>query len=1211
MFVSAFSFWKAGIWVAGSASNTGLYYSLNGESWTQSNITTGNFNTVEYTNGYFVVGGGSNNGLYYSTNGINWTATPVTSNNFNSITYDGTNWIAGGDNGVWYTSNPPTGAWTNASLQPWIVGGNLPSSGAWTSMAYGNGTYVAIQQGGTAAAYSTNNGVTWVSSTLPVSTLWNSISYNNGVFVAVAYTRQTAYSTNNGQTWTAGATIGGSGTGWYNSASGTVSGVNYVVSYNNLGPAAYSTNNGVSWTLSTLPAISGQWDNICFGNGIFILITNGTSTAVSSNGGVSWVSGGNLPISQNWNSITYGNGVFVAVGGGGTVAAYSTNNGSSWISTTMPTSSNWQSVTYGNGVFAAISANSTVAACSTNNGKSWTSSSLPSTANWRQLAYGNGIFVTMVNGSKNTTYSKVFNPVQVNSICSTSDYTVVGAGNFGISSGGLFTSINNGVSYTQTSSTIDIYNSVTYDGTNWIAGGNGSVVYTANPTGTWTYSNIQQWIASSSTISSAYSRNYVYGNGNFVSVARTDGASTTFYYSNNNGFTWTASATQPPANFYQSACFGSVGATNYFVTIGGSKAAWSTDGGVNWSSSAITFNNYGGLSYTVNGGTPYFVGFGNTYNTFIRTSNPAGAWSYVATSVGYIGMCATNGVFVALAGNGKVGYSTNGGASWTENVSTGLTSGSCIIYAFGMYIAFSNSGNTFATSGTAISGSWTIQTFPVTFSSVGSLAYTNGMLLIYVFVSGVSYNYYSLDGINWYIFTTTNVQNFFGGGNGYFVGGNGGPGYYTPATLPTQINTIYSTSTTTVLGAGNGLTSAGGLYTSTNHGVSYTLTDSNVDTFSSVFNDGTNWIAASDAGGVYGQGSNNPVLYSSNGTVWTPSTGEGLTRWTASGLPSSRAWTCIAYGNGKFVAVAGNGSSTNVTSYSINGTSWVYGGIMPSSNPWTTVAYGKGKFVAVSAGTSPSYSTNGGVTWTAGVTPVISATGITYGNGRFVLVCGAGLLNYYSLDGISWTTGGVLPVSTQWNSVAYGSNVFVAISTNSSSTAYSTNGGVTWVAGGTLSIPSANRITYGNGTFVAVGSNGSCSYSNNGGLNWFSGTMPSNLNWNSVCYGNGIFVAIASGSNISAYSINGGVTWTAINLPSSNNWQSIVYGEGRFVAITYNSDGASYSNIIGPTSGIISQNGKVIGDGTGNSGLWFTENNGVTLNQSNITTGNYNDSCFS
>ena len=73
--------------VAGSSSVTGIYYSSNsGQTWTQSNITTGNFNSVYMGGTNVIAGSGSNLGVYYSSNsGQTWTQTNITTGSFRSI----------------------------------------------------------------------------------------------------------------------------------------------------------------------------------------------------------------------------------------------------------------------------------------------------------------------------------------------------------------------------------------------------------------------------------------------------------------------------------------------------------------------------------------------------------------------------------------------------------------------------------------------------------------------------------------------------------------------------------------------------------------------------------------------------------------------------------------------------------------------------------------------------------------------------------------------------------------------------------------------------------------------------------------------------------------------------------------------------------------------------------------------------------------------
>jgi hypothetical protein len=92
-----------GLWVAGSDSYNGLYYSADGKTWTQSNVTNGYFNAIVYTNDLWVAGG--DNGLYYSADGKTWTQSNVTSGNFRAIVYTNGLWVAGGDNGLYYSTS--------------------------------------------------------------------------------------------------------------------------------------------------------------------------------------------------------------------------------------------------------------------------------------------------------------------------------------------------------------------------------------------------------------------------------------------------------------------------------------------------------------------------------------------------------------------------------------------------------------------------------------------------------------------------------------------------------------------------------------------------------------------------------------------------------------------------------------------------------------------------------------------------------------------------------------------------------------------------------------------------------------------------------------------------------------------------------------------------------------------------------------------------
>ena len=147
----------------------------------------------------------------------------------------------------------------------------------------------------------------------------------------------------------------------------------------------------------------------------------------------------------------------------------------------------------------------------------------------------------------------------------------------------------------------------------------------------------------------------------------------------------------------------------------------------------------------------------------------------------------------------------------------------------------------------------------------------------------------------------------------------------------------------------------------------------------------------------------------------------------------------------------------------------------------------------------------------------------------------------FSLPGYSQSSGTVTTALTggaSFKDIAYGDNYFIAIPTTGSVGAGSADGS-TWTA---ISLPSTittwGDIAYGNFYWAALGtttvdSNSVVAYSNSYGLGWRTSALPSNSTWSKITYGNGTFVAISSDNTRSAYSTNHGLTWTASSLSSS------------------------------------------------------------------------------
>ena len=79
---------------------------MDGQHWLQSDKTNGDFQTVYYANGVWVAGSNSGTGLWYSADGQHWLQSDKTSNYFSALYYANGVWVACSESntGLWYSS---------------------------------------------------------------------------------------------------------------------------------------------------------------------------------------------------------------------------------------------------------------------------------------------------------------------------------------------------------------------------------------------------------------------------------------------------------------------------------------------------------------------------------------------------------------------------------------------------------------------------------------------------------------------------------------------------------------------------------------------------------------------------------------------------------------------------------------------------------------------------------------------------------------------------------------------------------------------------------------------------------------------------------------------------------------------------------------------------------------------------------------------------
>jgi hypothetical protein len=273
----------------------------------------------------------------------------------------------------------------------------------WTSVAYGNGTFVAVAQSGSGNRVMTSpDGITWTSRTSAADNDWWGVTYGNGTFVAVSTsgTGNRVMTSPDGITWTSRTSAADND--WRSVTYGN--GIFVAVAQSGSGNQVMTSPDGITWTSRT-SAADNVWYGVTYGNGTFVAVAgSGTGNRVmTSPDGITWTS--RTSAADNaWYGVTYGNGTFVATSITGTGNRVMTSpDGITWTSRTTPIDNAWYWVTYGNGTFVATALSGTGNRVMTSpDGITWTSRTSAANNAWRGVTYGNGTFVAVsIDGTGN------------------------------------------------------------------------------------------------------------------------------------------------------------------------------------------------------------------------------------------------------------------------------------------------------------------------------------------------------------------------------------------------------------------------------------------------------------------------------------------------------------------------------------------------------------------------------------------------------------------------------------------------------------------------------------------------------------------------------------------------------------------------------------------------------------------------------------------
>ena len=290
-------------------------------------------------------------------------------------------------------------------------------------------------------------------------------------------------------------------------------------------------------------------------------------------------------------------------------------------------------------------------------------------------------------------------------------------------------------------------------------------------------------------------------------------------------------------------------------------------------------------------------------------------------------------------------------------------------------------------------------------------------------------------------------------------------------------------------------------------------------------------------------GNNGLVMYSTDGSVWTP----GL------GTSSFLYFRGVCFGNDQFVAVIGYNYDISHSGLRIatspDGISWAPH-ILDTVYQLQSLCYGNNRYIAVGQ-SGAILSSDDGSSWKnmrKGFCETIHS--MNYGKGLFVGSSSSGQI-LTSPDAKNWTVtnSGALP---QIMSINFCRNRFIAVGPKG--TVLVSDDAKTWISEKKLDTTKhLCAVTCNDSLYVAVGVRGMV-WTSPDGENWKLDSIGISQILNSVVWGNNMFVAAGGGSYFDSGRIASspdGKKWNVITVDPGASITGLTFGDGKFVAVSY------------------------------------------------------------
>jgi hypothetical protein len=219
---------------------------------------------------------------------------------------------------------------------------------------------------------------------------------------------------------------------------------------------------------------------------------------------------------------------------------------------------------------------------------------------------------------------------------------------------------------------------------------------------------------------------------------------------------------------------------------------------------------------------------------------------------------------------------------------------------------------------------------------------------------------------------------------------------------------------------------------------------------------------------------------------------------------ASREWIGCTYDNINNIFLMTSYSTSTVMRIKFlnNSISYIDAVSLPANTNWSNIAYGNGRLLAVAGnGITNVYATsdNGGVTWTQRALPVSKDwRTLEYLNNQFVLIeysnPSISPTILISADGISWSTYSGIVGQGNTKSLAYANGIYMSM--GGAGSGKSTNNGASWSS---VTLPGSffagGLVLSKNNVFIAVGVSQSSCYTSSDTVTWTLRTLPFSGSW--------------------------------------------------------------------------------------------------------------------